>query len=318
MKKRLSINKESTNKTINEAVSDFIKYCKIKNLSEATIHYYTQVLGIFKDFTGEETQINSITIDIIDSYTLRLLDSTSNVSVNTRLRGVRAFMYYCMERGYCKNFKIRLVKQDDIVKETYTDAELSVLLSKPDMKTCSFCDYRNWAAVNFLVGTGVRLSTLISIQVGDIDLQSGVFKTRHNKNRREQVLPISKVLNKVLEEYLIHRNHDSQEDILFCNQYGQKLSTNGFEHALVKYGKRRGVPGVSCHKFRHTFSKNWILSGGDVFRLQKMLGHSSMDIVRKYVNIYGNELQKDFEQFNPLDRLAVEKKPIQIIDRAKR
>lgn len=59
----------------------------------------------------------------------------------------------------------------------------------------------------------------------------------------------------------------------------------------------------SCHLFRHTFAKNWILASGDVFRLQKILGHSDLSVTKEYVNMFGNDLQLDFEKFNPLDNL---------------
>lgn len=74
--------------------------------------------------------------------------------------------------------------------------------------------------INFLLGTGARLSTLISIKIKDIDLYNYTFKTRHNKNRKEQIIPISQTLNKVLIEYLVHRQHENDECVLFCNQYG--------------------------------------------------------------------------------------------------
>ena len=56
--------------------------------------------------------------------------------------------------------------------------------------------------------------------------------------------------------------------------------------------------------FRHLFAKTWILNGGDIFRLQKLLGHSSMDIVREYVNMFNNDMQRDYNSFNPLETLA--------------
>ena len=61
---------------------------------------------------------------------------------------------------------------------------------------------------------------------------------------------------------------------------------------------------TGVHRWRYTFAKKWILSGGDIFRLQKMLGHSSMEIVKNYVNMFTDDLQRDFDTFNPLETMA--------------
>ncbi len=133
--------------------------------------------------------------------------------------------------------------------------------------------------MNSLLGTGVRICTLVSILVKDIDLVESIVKARHDKNRRQQIVPISRILNKILVEYLQYRMAESEEDVLFCNMHGKKLTVDSCMTAISSFGKRRGVNGCSgAHKFRHTFAKNWILAGGYVFRLQNILGDSSMDM----------------------------------------
>lgn len=313
MGKRITMNINQADKWFKEAVRAFIKHCRLKNLTERTMDYYEELLNEFIGFFGgDDFPLSQITNDIVENYTLHLKSlGIKSVTVNTRLRGVRVFLYWCMERGYLEAFKIKTIKQEEVIKSTYTDEEIITLLKKPNIKTCSFTDYRDWVIVNFLLATGVRASTLTSITIEDVDLRNSVFKTRHNKNRREQIIPISKVLNKVLTEYMEHRGGENS-DRLFCSQYGQPLNANSLGQAIRRYGKSRGVMECGVHKFRHTFSKNWVLSGGDVFRLQKILGHSSMDIVRKYVNIYGTDLQKDFEKYNVLERLTESKELVRM------
>lgn len=306
---RLKINSIRKDMEFKSVVTEFIRHGRIKNLSERTLDYYEESIDVFTKFMKtDKFKIESVDSKTIDEYIMYL--KTSGIrsrSINTRLSGIRTFLYWCMERGYMDSFKISLLKQEEIIKDTFNDDEIAILLKKPDIKKCSFTEYRNWVMINFLLGTGVRLSTLISIKVGDIDLYSYTFKTSHNKNRREQIIPVSPKLGRVLTEYLMHRQHENDDNVLFCNQYGGPLTTNACDTALQRYGSKRGISKCYCHKFRHTFAKNWILSGGDAFRLQKILGHSSMDIVRKYVNIYGNELQKDFNKFNVLERFNNEK-----------
>jgi len=81
----------------------------------------------------------------------------------------------------------------------------------------------------------------------------------------------------------------------------------------LENNNKRGINKTSMYLFRHTFAKMFILNGGDVFRLQKILGHRSIEIFKEYVNMFTNDLKKDFDNFNPLENINKSKgKPIRI------
>lgn len=81
-------------------------------------------------------------------------------SINTALIALNAFLHWCMDNNYCDRFKTKLVKADEIIKDTYTEEQLSKLLKKPDIKKSSFAQYRNWVIINYLISTGNRSNTL--------------------------------------------------------------------------------------------------------------------------------------------------------------
>lgn len=118
---------------------------------------------------------------------------------------------------------------------------------------------------------------------------------------------MSHTLSEILVEYIDVRG-GNPDDYLFCGACGEKAATRTFQDNVANYNHRRGVIKTSCHAFRHTFAKHWILNGGDVFRLQKILGHSDLSVTREYVNMFGQDLQMDFERFNPLDNLRANEK----------
>lgn len=122
---------------------------------------------------------------------------------------------------------------------------------------------------------------------------------RKVKNNKQQIISLSKRLNEIIIEYLQYR--EGKDDYLFCTIHGEKISQDGLKSANYRYNTRRGVDKTSTHFFRDTFAKLWIKNGGDIFRLQKTLGHSSMDMVREYVNMYGDDLKEKFEKFNPIN-----------------
>lgn len=300
---KITMSKKS-NLSIQEAFDLFIRKCKIKNLTDLSISSYEKKMVHFYEFIDKSEPITAVTKDTVDDYILWLRENTeaNDITINSYLRSVRAFLYFCMEDRYIPTFKIQLIKAEKKIKETYTDDELVRLLEKPDVDNCSFSCYKTWVFENYLLGTGNRISTALDLHIGDINFQSSVIILRKTKNRKQQIIPLSATLAEILQGYLQIRGGEA-DDYVFCNEYGEQASCRTYQQLVRRYNRKRGVEKTSCHTFRHTFAKNWILNSGDMFRLQKILGHSDLTVTKEYVNMFGQDLQMDFEKFNPLDNL---------------
>lgn len=297
--------RDNSNLTISEAFRDFVENCRIKNLREETIKLYQLHFSIFKRFLdNDELLISDITSKTVGQFILELRSDNhrcNEVTVNSYLRGIRVFLYYCMDMNYLMQFKIPIPKVDKKLKETYTDTELSTLLRKPDLKSCDFSEYKIWVFSNYLLATGNRISTALNLKIEDIDFTNGIIQLNQTKNRTSQLIPLSPVLGKILKEYFRYRK-GSQKDFVFCNSVGAQADKRTYQEMLANYNRGRGVEKTSAHLYRHTFAKKWILNGGDIFRLQKILGHSDLTVVKEYVQMFGQDLAVDFDKFNPLDR----------------
>lgn len=292
--------------SVDELFEIYLKKCIIKNLSEQTIKGYKVNYNVFKRFIGGETPIMEIQSDTVDDFILYLreFNNCNDITINSYLRSIRAFLYFGMEVGYLEKFIVHIPKADKKLKETYTDKELKLLLKKPNIKDCKFIEYRMWVFSNYLLATGNRISSVLNIQVENLDFENNLIYVHKMKNRRSQILPMSRTLSTILQEYLIYRSGEPT-DYVFCTVTGEKSSLRGYQDALADYNHARGVVKTSAHLYRHTFAKKWILNGGDIFRLQKMLGHSDLTVVKEYVQMFGNDLAIDFEKFNPLDQLGM-------------
>ena len=292
---------------LDEVFKDFITYSNSKNLSEKTIEYYKINYDQFKSFIDDNSQSQDVTVEVlnqelVEAYRLKLLNQgLATATINSYLRAIRSFLYYTMKFNYIEKFKVNLIRAEDKIKETYTNQELSILLQKPNIEECSFSEYRNWVIINWVLSTGNRSRTLRNIKIEDLDLQDGYVKLRKVKNRKQQIIPISKQMVMIITEYLQFRKGED-DHYLFCTQYGEKLSGEGLKSAIYRYNSRRGLSKTSIHLLRHTFAKLWIKNGGDIFRLQKILGHKNMEMVREYVNMFSEDLKEDFEKFNPINQ----------------
>ena len=293
--------------SIHNAFKQFQKQNEVKNLSPETIKFYSAKAKTFFLFLEDvEQRIDTITEEDVEDYILYFKEkgTVSDTTINTNLRMVRAFLYWCMERGYMERFPIRMIRADDTIKEPYTADELERLLKAPDKSTCSFAEYRNWVIVNFLLGTGCRASTLINLRIGDVDLSASTVLFQHMKTRNQIVAPLTRRLGRLLEEYLDYRNGTAPEDPLFISEYGTALSRSTLENAIWAYNHKRGVEKTSVHLFRHTYAKLYIQAGGDPFRLQKLLGHSDLSMTRRYVALYADDLKANYDALNPLEQMT--------------
>ena len=278
--------------TVSEAIEHFMRKCTSKNLSHKTLGVYKQRLKTFQVFLDDDIYlISSITIDTVDDYILYLKETgtRNDVTVVSHLRDLRVFLYFFMDEGQLSQFKIKLPKVDKKLKETYSDEELKLLLKKPNLKTCDFSEYKIWTLTNYLIATGSRISSVLNIKINDLDFDNALIKVSVTKNRKAQMIPMSATLATVLQEYLVYRMGEPA-DYLFCNTVGGKAEIRTYQDMIAKYNKKRGVIKTSAHLYRHTFAKMWILNGGDIFRLQKILGHSDLSMVREYVNMYSNSI----------------------------
>ncbi len=284
--------------TLQEATERFIKHCKVRNLKPETLKYYNEDCGYFAAHVDAE-YIDEVNHDVLEDFIFQELEQGKKVSsLNTRIRGLRVFFNFCAERDYMNGFKFALLKQDKEIKEPYTDAELKRLLARP--RSASWVEWRTWAAVNYMVGTGNRVSTVLCVKVRDVNFSENTIHLTMVKNRKQQIIPLSKALKAVLKDYL-KTWESNYDDYLFPSYEGGQLARRSFQDSLARYNAARGVSKTSAHLFRHTYAKNFILAGGGMAQLQCLLGHSTLDMTRHYVNIYGMELQKDYERLNPLD-----------------
>ena len=275
---------KKNNLTIEDAFALFIRKCKINNLTENSINSYVSKITHFYEFVDKNSPVNTITSEIVDSYILYLRNETeaNDITINSYLRALRAFAYYCMECNYISKFKIQLPKAEKKIKETYTDQDLKKLLEKPNMNTCTFSTYKTWVFENYLLGTGNRISSALNLRIGDVDFENDLITLRRTKNRKQQIIPLSNTLAVILREYLEIRG-GTEDDYLFCNEYGQKASERSYQQLVSRYNIKRNVNVTSCHSFRHTFAKKAILNGIDPFRLQRLLGHSDLTVTKEYI-----------------------------------
>ena len=298
--------------TMAEGIERFISYSMTKHLVEDTVSDYKHCFRYFLNWLKEKKYCSEIDIFVFEDYKHYLKGKKlSKATVDNYLRHVKVVINYFIEKGWTYPFKMKLDKRIRIKKEAYTEEEIDKLLKKPNVKKCTFSQYRNWVVTCFLISTGVRRKTLANVKICDLNFEEKIINFNVAKNDMDYYLPMTEELKAILLEYLDIRGGKA-DDYLFCTQTGTQLNKTTISTIVKRYNKNHGVERSSVHLYRHTVGKNWALKSGNQRKLQSILGHATAAMSQEYVNIYATDFREEFESNNLLDERIQSKKRIKM------
>ncbi len=304
---KLTMAKVQKAQLIPEVFTLFLEDKKVLGVAEKTIKSYEQKFKSCANFYDFNIPIDRFTDEDVKQIVYSMkhglrLDGKSttvkDVTIASYMTSLKSFFSWCKLKGFSNVF-IPLYHFETEPKEVYTEEEIRKLIKKPNLKKCSFCEYRNWVIVCFLLNCGCRAASLRNVLIKDLDFDNEMVVFRHTKNHKLLYVPIGMEMKRILKEYLSIRE-GTGEDFLFPNETNQQLTENALRLAIEKYNKSRGVSKTSIHLFRHYFAKTYIQNGGDCFRLQKILGHKKIEMTVHYANLYGTDTKRGFEDFSAL------------------
>lgn len=203
--------------------------------------------------------------------------------------------------------KVKIPRPPKKVIATFSEKQLNAVLQA--VNTASPSGFRDWVMILVLLDTGLRASELTGLTVGGVNLDEGLLKVC-GKGNKERVVPVGARVQKAIWKYLNrHRPRPANplRPALFLTASGQPITTDRLRAIIEKYTGRAGIEGVRCspHTFRHTFAISYLRNGGDVFSLQRILGHSSLEIVRIYVNLAVADVKACHRRFSPADNMEI-------------
>ena len=294
-----------------ECEAIFVRKCNAQNLSEETIRNYKYCLKTFFDFCRQRniSDIEQVNRYNIMDYMAYLNDKYSSVTACDKFIILKAF-FTCMTN--LDNIPVnpmenmRRPKVEKTIINSFSQSDIKEIMNGFDKS--DFIGYRNYTIMCLLFATGIRKSELLDIELPDIDWATNLVKI-YGKGRKERLVPLGNTIQKVLLAYLRKRKEYIRERKcpnnikLFITKDGHPLSKSGLDTVFshLKLGKKSWSTRVSAHTFRHTFAKFFLLNGGDLFSLQKILGHEDISTTRIYVDLNNNEMKVQNDRFNPLD-----------------
>jgi integrase/recombinase XerD len=232
----------------------------------------------------------------------------SGHTINGYMRALQAFWSWLEREEFIQGnlfAKLKIPKAPKKVIPIFTEEQLRRLFAAIDTTTPT--GYRNYVIILTLLDTGIRCSELTGLRLADVNLENRLLKV-WGKGSKERLVPIGTKVQKALWKYLNHYHSEPatpRYDHVFLTTNGCPLTKDRLEAIVEYYGKKADLTGVrvSPHTFRHTMAVTFLRNGGDVFSLQRILGHSQLDVLRGYVNLAQSDISKSHQRNSPADNL---------------
>ena len=237
----------------------------------------------------------------------------SEHSVNCYVRSVRVFFSWLVSEEIIAAHPFERVKIPKVPKKimpTFSATQIQQLLDAMD--TATALGQRNYTIILTLLDTGLRVSELLGLRLSDLQLNEGVLKVL-GKGNKERLVPIGRQVQRLLWHYISHCRPVPampKGDFLFLTDDGRPFRRRRLEAIMRIGGLKVGLSGIRCspHTLRHTAAVSFLRNGGDVFALQRLLGHSNLVMTRRYCQLADTDVKKAHLTASPVDNLDLRAK----------
>ena len=305
---------------LSELITSYDLFNRASGKSPAPVTWYQSRLGTFLRYLGEESDLGTLTVDAVRAYIVYLQERNdrhagsphvvnpqgklSSAYIHGCVRPLRAFSSWLHAEGYTDTNRLKAVKPPKIQKkvmQVLTDDEVQRLLSCFDRR--DLFGVRNHAMLYTLLDTGLRASELCTLTLADTHLKEGFLKVL-GKGNKERLVPFGTgaqaALLKWRDDVRPHFGGDS--DGFFLDANGGAITVNALQSVVERASRRAGVPRATCHLLRHTFATNYLVREvGDPLRLQQILGHTTLEMVRHYVALANVQQSLIERRASPMD-----------------
>jgi site-specific recombinase XerD len=309
-------------------------YNRSEGKASATINWYDDKLREFArwlDGQGCGTDLGEFTIDRVREFVLHLQEredkyetnpfvptrheKLSSHTIQGHVRVLKAFASWLYREGYTDDNvlqRYRLPKARRIEPEWLQREEIERLLGVFDRKTAMGA--RDFAIVLTFLDSGLRCGELCNLTLPNADLDTGQLKVL-GKGNKERIVPVGVRAVRALRRYRDHFRPPIEAPHFFLALEGKQLTVPAVRLMIRRAKKKAEIPRLHVHLLRHAFAIHYLMAGGDVFSLQRILGHSSLEVRRMYVNMVASQVKEKHRLFSPMDNMPMRsersgKKPV--------
>lgn len=288
--------------TWEDVLRDFLFFKQAQGVGQTTLKDYQGHVKRFFNRFPDAWRDPSLKTCVMEF----MADEIKPATYNLRLVYLRAFFQYCVEEGHLDSnpldgFKRR--KAQPRIVEIPEDT-LQRLLALPNQQT--FAGLRDYTLILFTLDTGIRPKEAFQLTVEDFDLGHLVVTVPEaiSKTRTARTLPILPMTAEALRKLFRVRPDFWDENVpVFCSNEGTQMNRHTWGDRMEAYSKQLGIH-IRPYDLRHSFALMYLRNGGHAFGLQRMMGHTDMNMTKRYVHLTGQDLAKTHRTASPLNSLV--------------
>ena len=277
-----------------------------KHASDNTLSSYLRDINQFKTWLlgAGSPDLRRVKKDTINEYMLYLSGAGKSPATITRCTAsLKSFYAYMLGRGAVKTNpakNVAALKVERKCPEILTSKEVELFLEQP--KCVDEKGYRDHAMLELLYATGIRVSELIGLDVGDVNLAGGFIRCR--SKTRERIIPLYRTAIKALRDYITDIRpriiSGPDEQALFVNMNGGRMSRQGFWKIIKYYQEKAEISkDITPHTLRHSFAVHLLENGADLRSIPEMLGHADISSTQIYAHIIKKHLKDVYQKAHP-------------------
>jgi integrase/recombinase XerD len=306
---QIELNHVATLQPIDRDLRDFLIDRRARNLTPASLSWYTRSLNIWRTFLAEQaiTHTESIDAGSVRRFLVWLTVRGHSAGGAANIYGaVKAFLKWYGSEYAPADWSdplahVKSPKRPDVVLEPLNLAHFTDMLKTCTRKTP--LGDRDRALLLVLLDTGLRHQELTDLTISDIDLNTGAILVRSGKGRTWRTVFMGATTRRALTVYLHYRSELAPGTPLWMTRSGTPLTRAGILQVVLRRARQAGVPRPGMHDFRRAFAVNYLRNGGDVATLQRLLGHTDLRVINRYLKLLNEDLQHAHEQYGPVDML---------------
>lgn len=289
----------SSSASVQAARMAFLDRCRAKDLTQGTIAWYGQILRDLESFLMARTieDIARVSTISLREYLANLRTKNSSETTFRTWGALKCFFRFLSSDGLIPTDPMSKVERPRRERRQIKPMSMTQVVS-----LMSAADVQYRAMLFLMVDSGLRLSEILGLTMEQLNLIERTV-TVFGKGRKERTVPVGAASEHALVDYLALRGAGGST--LFIGRSGNALHPRSVQLRLKRYARSVGISGVrvSPHTLRHSFAIQYVRNGGDPFSLQAILGHSTLDMVRNYVNMASRDVCVQHRKFSPMDRL---------------
>ena len=290
---------------LNNVLTEYFDYLKSKSLSENTIKNYFRDLIEYFNYLNQNnlSAFKSIKPEHIRKMLSFLIDrGFSKLSISRKISAIKSYLTFLEKFNYSSdNFSelITIPKKTRSLPKVMTEKEINQLIKHVEINTKK--NLRDDALIELLYSTGLRVTEVANLKIGDINFEKSEIKILGKGNKQRVVIFNNKSKEKIIkylknDKRLISLNTGA----LFQNKYKQSLSPRSIQRLLKKYLNFSGINSkYSTHTLRHTFATHLLEGGADIKVIQQLLGHSSPETTKIYTHLSSPALKNVYNNSHP-------------------